>query len=129
MKIASDIEVEKEVQLIANKQKRGVVIGNKLSDGDQVIAVEWADGTLAKVNVNDVQICLSMEEEFELVKNLVNDKLAEAALAIKEAARLARENGHDLLEPDYGSPRSEFEIGLVESAMDDAGWATSSWYC
>lgn len=129
MKTASDIEVQKEIQLIANKKKRGVVIGNKLSDGDQVIVVEWADGTLAKVNINDVQICLSMEEEFELVKNQVNDKLAVAAAAIRDAAALARNAGHTLLEAEYGGATSQFEIDQIESAMDDAGWATSSWYC
>ncbi len=129
MATAQDFPVDTNVQALSNKNRKGVVIGNKVSDGDQVVAVEWADGTLGKVNVNDIQKCLSLEEEFKLVQDEVNAKLNEAAALIRAAADLARDNGKELQDNDDENYDRLFEIGVIERAMDDAGWNTSSWYC
>lgn len=127
MRTAKDFPVDSEIRHLGNKTRRGTVIGNNLKDGDQVVAVEWADGSLAKVNVNDIEICLSVEEEFELVKDQVNEKLQRAAELIHEANKLAREGGRSgLVEESYDST---FEVHLLENAMEQAGWNTSSWYC
>lgn len=128
MATASDFAVDANIQSLANRQRRGTVIGNKLKN-DQEVAVEWDDGTVQKVNVNDIQVCLSMEEEFKLVQDQVNDKLGQAATLIREAADLARNNGQELLD-EYGQPySSKFEVRQLQTAMDHAGWNTSSWYC
>jgi len=127
--VASDFSIESSIQLKSNLNKRGTVIGNRLSDGDQVVAVEWEDGTLTKVNVNDIQICLSMEEEFSVMVEEVNDKLKQAADLILEANELASKKGKNLQSTDDRDYDRLFEIGHIENAMEEAGWQTSSWYC
>ncbi len=126
---ASDFAPEANIQSKSNKNRKGTVIGNKLSDGDQVVAVEWADGTLGKVNVNDIQVCLSIEEEFKLIQNEVNDKLNKAANLIREAADLAEANGKGLHDNDPHDYDRLFDTDAIEGAMGDAGWNTSSWHC
>jgi hypothetical protein len=126
---ASDFTVGMDVQHKGNTKRRGVVIGNQLSDGDQVVAVEWADGQLAKVNVNDIQKCLSMEEEFALMRTQVNEKLQAAADLISEATNLAKAHGKNLLSNDDEDYEPLFDTDAIEGAMDDAGWNTSSWHC
>jgi hypothetical protein len=129
MATANDFPIEQNVQHKGNKARKGVVIGNKLSDGDQVVAVEWADGTLAKANVNDIEKCLSIEEEFAAMQQQVNDKIAQAATLIREAAALAAANGKDLRSTDDENYDYLFDQDSLESAMEDAGWNTSSWHC
>lgn len=129
MATASDFPNESNIRAKANKNRKGVVIGNKLSDGDQVVAVEWADGTLGKMNVNDIEICLSMEEEFKLLQNEVNGKLQQAAALIREANQLAEAQGKNLRSLDDESYDYMFDTNPIENAMDEAGWNTSSWYC
>ena len=129
MATASDFSIEQNVQHKGNKNRKGVVIGNKLSDGDQVVAVEWADGALPKVNVNDIQKCLSIEEEFQAMVEEVNSKITQAATLIREAAALAEANGKDLRSTDDENYDYLFDQGKLESAMEDAGWNTSSWHC
>jgi hypothetical protein len=129
MATASDFPVDQNVQHKGNKSRKGVVIGNKLSDGDQVVAVEWADGSLAKVNVNDIEKCLSLEEEFQAMRDQVNGKIQQAAALIREAAELAESHGKDLKSWDRDSEDYLFDQYELESAMGDAGWNTSSWGC
>lgn len=129
MATASDFAVDTTVKHKLHATHRGVVIGNKLSDGDQVVAVEWEDGTLAKVNVNDLQICLSLEEEFKQMQDQVNEKLQTAARLIREAADMAEEKGKGLLDNDEDDYEPLFETDCIEGAMEDAGWNTSSWHC
>lgn len=129
MATANDFTPGTDIQHKGNSKRRGVVIGNKVSDGDQVIAVEWNDGSLCKVNVNDIQVCLSLEEEFRQAQNTVNEKLQEAAKLIKEASSLAGMYGKDLRSWDSDGEDYLFDQGLLEDAMEDAGWNTSSWHC
>lgn len=126
---ATDFNPEQSIQLKSNLKKRGVVIGNRLSDGDEVVAVEWEDGTLQKVNANDIQVCLSAEEEFELFRSQVNEKLAAAAALIREAGQLAGKEGKDLQSYDDESGDTMFDTYQLERAMRDTGWNTSSWHC
>lgn len=129
MATASDFPVDTNIQHRGNNKRRGVVIGNKLSDGDQVVAVEWADGALTKVNVNDIQKCLSLEEEFQQMRSEVNAKIQAAADLIREAATLAEAHGKDLRSYDRDAEDYMFDQYELESAMADAGWNTSSWGC
>jgi len=127
MATAKDLAVGADIQHKGNKNQRGVVIGNDLKDGDQVVAVEWSDGSLAKVNVNDIQGCLSIEEEFKLLQDQVNDKIRAAAQLVREANELADTHGKNLQSvDDYDAI---FDVGPLENAMEEAGWNTSSWYC
>lgn len=129
MATASDFAIDTNVRHKGNTKRRGVVIGNKLSDGDQVVAVEWDDGALSKVNVNDLQVILSLEEEFKQMQSQVNDKIQEAAKLIREAADIAESHGKDLRSWDQDGEDYLFDQYELESAMSDAGWNTSSWNC
>ena len=128
MKTASDFAISTRVQHKSDVAKRGVVVGNKLSGGDQEVAVEYDDGSLAKVNVNDLQICLTLEEEFQILQNQVNGKLDQAAALIVEASKMASNGGSNLHKKD-DDYENVFNISSVEYAMGRAGWNTSSWYC
>jgi hypothetical protein len=129
MATASDFPIEQNVYAKSNKSRKGVVIGNKLSDGDQVVAVEWADGNLTKANVNDIEKCLSLEEEFQLVQTQVNEKFEQAAALVREASALAASNGKDLQDWDSESGDPLFDTYVLKQAMNAAGWNTSSWNC
>lgn len=129
MATASDFPIDQNVYAKSNKNRKGVVIGNKLSDGDQVVAVEWADGNLTKANVNDIEKCLSLEEEFKLVQDQVNEKLVTAANLVREAAQLAQSQGKDLQDWDPDGDDYLFDTYTLKRAMGDAGWNTSSWSC
>lgn len=129
MATASDFAIDQNVRSKSNRSRQGVVIGNKLSDGDQVVAVEWADGSLTKANINDIEVCLSLEEEFRLHQDTVNEKIAQAAALIREAADLADQKGHDLRSTDEENYDYIYNQRELERAMADAGWNTSSWHC
>lgn len=132
-KTAKDFAVESIIQSKANKKRKGTVLGNNLKDGDKVLAIEWDDGSLAKVNVDDVEVSLTVEEEFKLFQNEVNGKLQKAAELIREAANLAADKGLDLRAIDRDRPNASydylFDQDLLEGAMEEAGWNTSSWHC
>lgn len=49
---ASDLDIDTQVKLDG---KRGTVIGNKLS-GDNMVAIEWEDGTLTKECATDLSV-------------------------------------------------------------------------
>lgn len=129
MATASDFPIDQNVYAKSNKNRKGVVIGNKLSDGDQVVAVEWADGSLTKANLNDIEKCLSLEEEFKLAQDQINEKLSAAATLVREAAQLAQSQGKDLQDWDSESGDGLFDTYTLKRAMGEAGWNTSSWSC
>lgn len=129
MASAKDFAIDSLIQAKANKSRKGTVLGNSLRDGDHVLAVEWDDGSLAKVNVLDVEVSLSLEEEFNLFKSEVDAKLSQAAALIREAAVLAESRGKDLLSFDSEAEDSMFDTYQIERAMESAGWNTSSWHC
>lgn len=129
MATASDFNQGQSIQSKSNLKHRGTVIGNKLSDGDQVVAVEWEDGALSKANVNDIQVCLSIEEEFKNFQDEINAKLQQAADLVREAADLAAGRNLDLLSNDEENYERLFDIDTLEGAMEQGGWNTSSWYC
>jgi hypothetical protein len=128
MKLAIDFEIGSTIQLINNKSRKGIVLGNKMRDGDNVLAIEWNDGSLDKVRTNEIEPSLSIEEEFKLVQKQVNSKLEEASKLIREATDLALQNGKDLVPLDFYAER-KFNTEQLESAIKYAGWSTSSWYC
>jgi hypothetical protein len=132
-KTAKDFAVESIIQSKANKKRKGTVLGNNLKDGDLVLAIEWDNGALEKVNVDDVEVSLTVEQEFELLQNDVNSKLNEAAKLIREASNLAESKGLNLRSIDDDRPNCTYDYlfaqEVLEDAMDGAGWNTSSWNC
>lgn len=129
MAVAKDFAVDSTIQAKTNKARKGTVLGNNLKDGNQVLAVEWDDGSIGKVNANDVEVSLSIEEEFNLFRDEVNDKLARAAKLIREAGALADSKGKELLDSDPDDGDGLFDTYQIEQAMSAAGWNTSSWHC
>lgn len=129
MTTAADFPNDTRVVSKANHNRKGTVIGNKLRQGDHVVAVEWEDGNLARVNVADLLTEASLEDEFKAFQAEVDGKLSEAAKLIREAATLAESRGKDLLSYDPDGEDNMFDTYQIESAMRDAGWNTSSWHC
>lgn len=115
---AKDLEIGTRVSKKLNG-RLGTVIGNKLSDGDEVVAVEWNDGSLTKANVNDLE-----NRAIELAYELIQEKMIEAAAALNAARILASDNHTSLSSLYYNLDFSAFF-----DAMDDAGWSTSSMHC
>lgn len=97
MKVDTHVKMEKRRGCSETVTLKGVVIGNKLRDGDEVVAVEWDDGTVAKVNVNDLHVCHDIEEEFiktcKEVLPQIYEKMKAAADLINEAEAIADMNG------------------------------------
>jgi hypothetical protein len=54
--IATDIPLESQVCWWDEPSKKGRVIYNTCLQGDQVVAVEWNDGKIEDVNVNDLHL-------------------------------------------------------------------------
>lgn len=128
MKTVQDFPVDTKVVSRANTARKGVVIANKLRNSNQV-AVDWEDGRLERINVDNLMNAEELEDEFKKLQDAVNEKIRNAAQLIDEANALAAAQGKDLqsFNPQYGD--SLFETGPLESAMGKAGWNTSSWYC
>lgn len=68
------------------------------------------------------EIDAKLEKEFKVLEKEVVVKMKEAGKLIKEANKLAQKAGRSLHEM-YEA------VGPLESAMDAAGWRTSSWGC
>jgi hypothetical protein len=119
--------------------KRGVIAGPVTPHPahDEVVIVEFAGGLLQKVALkllitkeqgDEIHNRLTMlanklAKEFEATKKLVTEKLDAAAALINEASSLASRR-HESLSHDYYEA-----VHVLESAMSDAGWSTSSWHC
>lgn len=123
---SSDFEVGCKVKHL-DEGHRGVVIGNKLSDGDQVVAVELDDGSLKKINVEDLTVLDDkLEEEFAQIQL----KLTEAARALREANKLMRAHGTDLSSAEFDSEYEDLlDISELFAQLREAGWSTSSMRC
>ena len=105
--------------------------------GNNLVIVEWSDGTLAKWQIKALlsevdgiaenQRLLDeqaeVEREFEEAKEAIGKKLAAATKLINEAATIASEKDVDILGSMYEDTRE------LEYAMENAGWRTSSWHC
>ena len=122
-----DFTLQSKVWDREDKQRTGVVIGNKLSTPD-LVAVEWDDGTLAKVHVD----LLLREDDMalELEFAAINAKLAESARLLSEAVVAASKHGKELSGYNYDTDEELFPAYHdLMSAMDSAGWNTSSLNC
>lgn len=119
-------------------------------DAKSLVVVEWDNGELSKKDVSKLlsekdglahQVHLDqeaakqeeeaakLEEQFAAVEADVHNKMRQAGKLIKEAAEIAEKAGLHLL-GEYGATE-EFSdaVDELESAMEKAGWRTSSWYC
>ena len=104
--------------------RKGTVIGTKLSDGDETVAVEWSDGCLTKENINDLTLVDSkLEQDYEKIKELI----VVASKALGEANLLARENHTSLSSLEYHD--DDLSLHDLMQALDAAGWSTSSMSC
>lgn len=80
-----------------------------------------------------------LEKDFKETIRQINSKIVEAGGAIREAHRLAQTIGIDYLSNDnideYDLSDEDYDkivqisTSPLESAMDTAGWRTSSWNC
>jgi hypothetical protein len=102
---------------------RGTVIGNKLSDGDQVVAVEWDNGSLTKANVDELtKYDSALDAEFAIVQV----KLTQAAQLINDANSLLKAHGLSLREASYDENGEEnFDYFALFTEIRRAGWSIS----
>lgn len=123
----SDFDIQSRVWDKNDKKRTGVVIGNTLS-ASNLVAIEWEDGSLTKVDVSLLltEKDMALELEFEAI----NNKLAEAARLLSEAAESAAKHGKDLNDYDYDTDDRYFPaIDDLMGAIDDCGWRSSSLSC
>jgi len=110
-----------------NKERTGLVIGRS-AIAEDMIAVEWDEGDLERIHENDLLTEQDMKMELEF--KAVNEKLQQAAILLREAAKSAEKFGKSLEEYDYNTDERYFPaIRDLMRAMDDAGWRTSSMNC
>jgi hypothetical protein len=125
---AKDVAVGVKVQDVCNYPvKNGIIIGTKLSDGDAVVAVEWSNGSLAKVNIADLSVIDPLlERDFHDIAA----KIAKAALLIGEANVLARNHKTDLSSLAYNyDEHIDHGVSALFTALNNAGWNSSSMSC
>lgn len=106
------------------------IITDILSDGR--VMVQWDDRMARKSTPIDPQNLISelemqkkyseLELAFHKVERDVRDKMTEASQLILDAQKIAKMAGFDLQELSDAT-------SLLENAMDEAGWQTSSWHC
>ncbi len=133
------IEMEINTKIQDEDGNVGVVIGNQLKDGPEIIAIEWEEGGLGKVNVNDVNLYKDLEAEFGDTASQINRKIREATKALREVNRLREEANLPALfnsqwlrdEGDcYLAQKLEMiDVSDLETEINSAGWSTSSSYC
>lgn len=131
MNSINDFTIGTKVVSAKNRNRKGVVIGFPIhGNPGGLVAVDWTDGSLERVRIDNLLTEKSLEDEFKEVQNAINNKLREAAAALTEATRLANEAGKTLTDYDYDTDDSMFPaVNDLMSAMDDAGWRTSSLSC
>lgn len=59
---AKDISIGTRVFAAGHGFMRGAVIANQMKDGDEVVVVEFDNGTLVKANVNDLSVIKSSKK-------------------------------------------------------------------
>lgn len=108
------------------KKMTGTVIGIKVSDGDEVVAVEWDDGKLQKMNVNDLEF-VDMEEDFKMIAS----KIHEAANLLSEANELATKHQTSLSNLFYTNNEHAGygEFRHLFNELDAGGWRASTMLC
>lgn len=123
--MSQEFEVDDEVTRKDLRSMKGKITSyNKNYYNYKVL---WDDGSSSEEEENDLKVSEGeLDKEFEKVREQVNAKLDQAAQLIAEAAELAKPTGEKLADYEYTSP---FNTGVLEGAMDRAGWSTSSWYC
>jgi hypothetical protein len=101
---------------------KGTVISNTLSSGNEVVAVEWENGTLEKCNVNDLRKTPNeMDKDFDQIRK----SIAESHAALKEAVDLADKHGVFLRELEF----EDVSFNDLENMVNDVPWASSSSNC
>lgn len=124
IKIASDLDIG---TIISLNGVSGTVIGNQLSDGDSVVAVEWNDGSLTKANVADL---ILRNSELEADYAEIQIKLSQAAQALSDANRIALKHKKVIRDMGYDfDSEEELDFDELFSQLREAGWTTSSMNC
>ena len=108
--------------------KRGTIIGTKLSDGPSVVAVEWSDGSLSKVNLDTDDVVI-VDSELERDFDEIRSKVEMAAALLGGANLVAQKHRTDLSSLRYDEDDIDLGIGELFSALRNAGWSTSSMSC
>ena len=125
---AKDVEIGAKVRDVGQYPvQRGTIIGTKLSDGDEVVAVEWADGSLTKANINDLTVVdPELENDFQQIALCMKA----AAKLINEANLLAKNHGTDISSLYYNEEEDiDLSISTLFNALNSAGWSASSMLC
>lgn len=104
-----------------NTQK-GTVIGHSAKEAE-IVAVEWDDGELEKVDYNClVLVDTALEADFEKIEAA----MSQAAAKLNEAQALAAKHGKDLYNLHY---EGDLSFSEMFHALDNAGWSSSSMRC
>jgi hypothetical protein len=95
---AKDMKLETAVVVSGADRRRGTVIGNKISKDDELVAVEWSNGEITKINVNRlIPAPPSVEEAYEAIKSAMSAAIS----SLKTANELADKHSVYLSEVDY----------------------------
>lgn len=103
-------------------------------NGETKVYVKW-DDTYKNPNPSEIDVseldledtvrakASKLEEEFEVYAEQISEKMEAAAKLIREANKIAKKAGVENLNDMYEA------TSALYSAMDDAGWNTSSFGC
>lgn len=106
-----------------------IVASDVLPDG--TVMVKWDSAYKGHTAVNPSQLLpeaeanekwSKLEADFDRVTVEVKAKLSEAGKLIAAADQFATDNGFDI-------QKLWKATGVLEKAMENAGWNTSSWHC
>lgn len=116
-----------------SRARKGSVVAELDKNG--TLMVEWdAQGYYVKASIERVapnvlmlekdalQKEAQLDAEFNQLENELQNKMSEAAKLINEASKIAKSRGENLADM-YEA------VSPLVSAMDGAGWNTSSWGC
>lgn len=126
---AFETKIDAIVQLTSNSSYQGKIINNSVPKKDELVIVEWDNGTFEKVNINELKIIPS---EYDVAFEKMKRNFQKSLDLVRESREIASSLGMELQElvfkVDGFDEFSEIARELSNEIYQES-WSSSSADC